>query len=225
MPSPIVHTLLPTCMMVTAGLPGTLPRPQRWWLVSIAIFLGNSPDFDLLPALFDDRLWTHVHRWYGHNIFSLVALMFLGRWLLGRFAPSLPKKVAWWTSILIVASHPVLDGMVHPQMVESGVPLLFPFSYRTFHMPYWLFSRSYHADGHHRLMGYAISTENWETVFRYEVAMVGNLLVLMFCTKRLLTLVRSRRANPSSQSSPQCTPAPPSLLRPDGSPSRTYTDS
>ncbi len=237
MPSPLVHSLLPCALAASSSLPSKLPRAEKIRFFVLCLLLGNCPDFDLIPTLFDSNLWTVVHRWYGHNFMSFALLVIFGIWALRRFVPTLTPRERGLASLLLVASHLILDGMVAPAIPRTGVPFFWPFNSDCLHFPVLLFPQMTHAPGMHKLLGVAASTNNWKYVFGAELLMSLTLWALLTLSARLInqfvtwakSLVSKLRTkgalNLSLRSSPQCIPAHPSPRRQGGSPSRTYKDS
>ncbi len=230
MPSPLVHTLLPTALAASSPqLRAKLTRGDWVPFLIVCVLLGNSPDFDLLPTVIGgNATGEFLHRWYGHNVFSFVALLLLGNWLFRRFVPTLSPSQRSITTALLVASHFILDGMVFPQIQDTGVPLFFPFTRLRFHAPFWLFSRMTDVPGMPRLTGFLTSPENWRFVFGYELASVLTLWLLITLSSRVAVFFWAKTKgvwSPVLQSSRQYSPEPPLPLPPDGSQNRTYTGS
>lgn len=235
MPSPLVHTLLPTALAASTPLPKRLTPIERLKFLALCVVLGNCPDFDLVPTIFDARLWTVVHRWYGHNLFTFAGLALAGHFAFKKLFPQIPTRSRWITVLGLIASHLILDGMVWPALPASGLPLWWPVSHHCWHMPIQLFPAMTQYDKI-SLIGYAVSDSNWKHVFGAELAMTLTLWVLLTLSGRLVWhflggpiekwRIRSRVvSNPTLQSSPQYSPELPLPHRPDDIPSHTYRDS
>ena len=90
MPSPLVHTLLPTALAASSPYPKQLGRPEKIKFFILCVILGNCPDFDLLPTVFNEKWWSTLHRWYGHNVFTFVLLAIAGAFLFKKWVRPLP---------------------------------------------------------------------------------------------------------------------------------------
>ena len=192
MPSPLVHTLLPTALAVSSPLRKKLSGADRIKFLLLCVVLGNCPDFDLFPVLFDAHLWTVVHRWYGHNLFTFVGLALTGNLAFKKLLPQFSSRERWLCVLGLIASHLVLDGMVWPVVPRSGVPLWWPLSHQCLHMPFQLFPTMTRHETMPGVLGYAVAADNWKFVFGAELAMSVTLWLLLTLSGRLVGSRRER---------------------------------
>lgn len=137
-----------------------LTGPQWLKLLALGIFLANSPDLDLIPAsLFPDQ-WNPIHRSWGHNIFSVTLLIWLGSHLQRRFVSrEISSRQAWLVSAALVLSHLMLDAMMDtaPDGKLRGIPILFPFSDLQVRLPWRVFPTVITREGVHPFLGHVLS--------------------------------------------------------------------
>jgi hypothetical protein len=164
MPTTFVHGLLPTsCVSVSYH---ALPKlTSREWgkLILTTFVLGNLPDLDLLPAFVHPPLWHHVHRYVGHNIFSLALGIFFGQWIIRHYVSmKFSRRQAWILAVSLVLSHVLLDAMCQGDDVPiSGVPLLWPFTRHLFAFPWGIFPAVKFDHSMHPMAGLVVSRHYW----------------------------------------------------------------
>ncbi len=205
MPSSIAHALFPAgCALLSrSGLPAL---PRKGWLkfLAVAVFLGNAPDLDLIPASLWPEHFFEIHRYWGHNIFSVTALIYLGQVLIRRWvSPSFSKRHAWILSTLLVASHLLLDSMGCPTAHGElpSIPFLYPFSDWSFYLPFQLFPIIQLHRGVHPLLAHVLAQDFWVHVIFHEIffsaALVGIWSAVYFLS-RLLFLRKKKTPEPQA---------------------------
>lgn len=182
MPSTFAHALFPSAAAFVArkAFP-TLTKKQVVKLMFVAMFLGNSPDLDLIPASIWVDYFHPIHRNVGHNMFSLMFLIWMGTKLLRRFVSAdISTRQAWFVSSGLVLSHILLDSMGDYNMFgeRPSIPIFFPFSQWSFYLPFKLFpcAALHQGEGVHPFMRHVLSAEFWERVFLYEIFYTGVLV-------------------------------------------------
>jgi len=173
MPSTIAHALFPSVCTV-ASKKGFPPLSRAQWIrfVILAVFLGNSPDLDLIPASLWPHEWYSIHRFWGHNIFSVTLLIMAGQWLLRRFvSPAISRARAYFTCTLLVVSHLFLDAMGHRTSYggRPEIPLFFPKSDWAFSLPFELFPIIELKKTAHPLAAHVFARDFWVHVIFHEV--------------------------------------------------------
>lgn len=169
-------------------------------LLILTVFLGNAPDLEIIPAVFNPEHWRQIHRAWGHNIFSLSLWVSIGAYFFqklgkGRFT----ARQAWTFSILLVASHIFLDAMgdKDSEGVRLGVPLLWPFTRKAFSLPWCAFS-SYHLDKKlNPLLAHINSSDFWSKAVYQEIIVSISLFTAWLCGSRgyLFLMKRSRKTH------------------------------
>ncbi len=197
MPTTFVHALLPaSCLGVSHRALPRLSTKEWVKLAGTAFILGNAPDLDLLPAIFRPDLWHTVHRYMGHNVFSLFAFVFFGQWALRRFvSPKFGRKQAWVLSLALVASHVALDAMSQGDPAPAaGVPIFWPFTRWELLFPWHVFPGVNPKKTLHPLMGLAVAPEYWHRVVFVEIAYSIFFLILWSALWGILRLLYLKRA-------------------------------
>jgi membrane-bound metal-dependent hydrolase YbcI (DUF457 family) len=222
MPSSLTHALLPAFFagFVSALFPFFPKMTGRQWalLLIASVFLGNSPDLDIIPAALFPEQWNDIHREWGHNIFSISLLIAGGTYLILRIIPSgFSWRRALWMSAFLVGSHITLDAMMNERSIDGvmhrpGVPLFFPFTKADYSLPWAVFHCWEAPDpGSNPIVAYASNPINWKTHVVHELAtvsiwvMVWAIIVaaLDYFWRKWRSRTRSRRwrANESAASS------------------------
>lgn len=196
MPSTFVHGLLPAgCLMASLGYMGPLSKSQKLKLLFFAFFMGNSPDLDVLFTLIRPDQFHLAHRYWGHNIFTLLFFTATGAWVLRNFiSKSMPKRTALLVTAVLVFSHVFLDACGGPNHVgvRTGVPLFYPFSDWQMVLPIQLFS-VYHVDKSlHPLIAHATSKDYWMNSMLKEFIVIGVGISLWTVAHRVRRLMKNR---------------------------------
>ncbi len=128
---PLTHAL--TGAVLADALP--MPKSGRRGLF-FAMFMGASPDLDLVPAfiaklpynlvpgeiLFDSK-WMYLHRGLTHSLVFAVVFGLVAGWLFWRVGA---REGSFWKwsgfAVLVLLSHDFLD------LLNGGVRLCWPFS-------------------------------------------------------------------------------------------------
>lgn len=143
MPSPLIHSWLPASCAYLTEKDARLGKAYKWRFFIACILIANSPDWDFVPAILDREHFILIHRNWGHNIFSLTALIVIGKQFLSRFVSKelYEGKAGWVLSSLLVLSHIFLDSLGHFSSTgfRPHIPLLFPISDYQFTFPMKLF--------------------------------------------------------------------------------------
>lgn len=209
MPSTIAHVLFPTSSAIASrsGLP-QLTRGQWLRFLLLAAFLGNAPDLDLIPASLYPDAWYTIHRWWGHNIFSVFFLIMFGQRLLRRFVSSeISFGKAYAISGLLVVSHLFLDSMGHRTNFGEypSIPLFFPVSDWTFSLPFHLFPVIELHHSHHPMLAHVLAKDFWVHVIFHEIffslVLTGIYATLFWVVRRAIAFAKRDKA--------------PTALRPD----------
>lgn len=208
MPSTFAHALFPsTCLWLSKGGFPRLNRTQWLKLLALGIFLANSPDLDLIPAsLFPDQ-WNPIHRSWGHNIFSVTLLIWLGSHLQRRFvSKENSSRQAWLVSAALVLSHLMLDAMMDttPDGKLHGIPILFPFSDLQVRLPWRVFPTVITREGVHPFLGHVLSPTFWQSVIFREIFVSLALAFLwggVLCSFRWLARLKDRKKSKAPASS------------------------
>jgi len=173
MPSTIAHVLFPTTSVMASksGLP-RLTKAQWFRFLFLAAFLGNAPDLDLIPASLWPGEWYTIHRYWGHNIFSVTILIMIGQRLLRRFVSrDFTYNQAYLVSGLLVVSHLFLDSMGHHTNYGEypSIPLFFPVSDWSFSLPFHLFPVIELHRSSHPMLGHVLAKDFWVHVIFHEI--------------------------------------------------------
>ena len=173
MPSTFVHGFLPSSCAL-ASQPQLKNKTTRSYFVFFAIcfILGNMPDLDILPATIDRANWENIHRYWGHNLFSITVWICIGAWALKKYVGGeYSGKKRWWLAGLLVGSHVLFDAMgeMTPRGVRVGVPLLWPVSRWEFIFPLSVF-KSYEVDHQiNPIAAHITSASFWHNAFMGEI--------------------------------------------------------
>ncbi len=195
MPSPLAHSIVSISIpLATLSHLRSRLRPKEWVaLFLLCLGLGNSPDLDLVPVLFDHSLWDTVHRWLGHNLFAYFLFFLVGIWLMKLFVPTLTLRERRFTSAFLVGSHLFLDSMVSPPVTVTGVPLFWPLTKQVVHFPVAIFPGLSYKKGVHEGLSFFTDAGNWRNVFAPELMMSLTLSVLLILMGRLISHCRYLR--------------------------------
>lgn len=173
MPSTFTHGVVPSaCLALTAKVQKPIPRRELLKLALIGFFLGNGPDLDVIPGTLWSTHWNDIHRNWGHNIFSITALILLGTWLFKKFvaAEYRPKRVLLVSTILVL-SHIAFDSMSEAGAhgIRTGVPVFWPLSDWQLIAPFYIF-RNFETDiGYNPIMAHVMSSQFWSRAVFMEV--------------------------------------------------------
>lgn len=171
MPSTLVHAILPAACVVSrkASLEG-LTRKQCLGLLLVCSIVANLPDLDIIGVILFPEYASFYHRNVGHNIFSLIVLVIVGKVLLQRVSELFSVFRAYLYSVSLVLSHLILDsGCVHRPGVPAGVRLLWPLSDWELTSPFPLFIDYQLNLSHHWFLGHVLSSDYWTRAFFQEV--------------------------------------------------------
>jgi hypothetical protein len=202
MPSPLTHTLLPAACAWSSGR-ATLTLDARQWkrFGFLCLFLGNTPDLDLIPAGLFPSLYYEIHRAWGHNGFSLALWTILGAVALRKWvSPVFRGARGYLFSAALVLSHVVLDGsgqIVPGQVVRRGVPVLWPFSDWELVTPFEIFGGYLPLEEHHPLFAHLFTPGFWKTLFGRELVAIALVSAVSYLTSRLYRSLRKPRASTS----------------------------
>lgn len=206
MPSTFVHGLVPSsCAFITKPRLKNDSFRERFIFFFVCSVLGNLPDLDVIPGTLMKEHWFEIHRYWGHNMFSLAVWIVLGAWALNKFVGGeMVGRKAWVVSALLVMSHVLFDSMgdYTTNGVRIGVPLLWPFSKWEFLFPIGIF-KSYEIDySKNVLAAHLTSYGYWShAVFSEIVAGLGLFLVwvLVWRTRtiahKVVATIRVKSAN------------------------------
>ncbi len=143
MPSPVIHSWLPTSCAYLTQSSCVLNTKQKVRFAVVSILIANSPDWDFVPAVLNSENFIQIHRNWGHNIFSLAALVVIGKYLLEKFVSkeNYQGRQGWLLSLLLVLSHIFLDSLGHFSSTgfRPHIPLFWPLSDYRFTFPVKLF--------------------------------------------------------------------------------------
>jgi hypothetical protein len=196
MPSTFVHGLLPaSCVYTYHRRFPTLTRRQRAILVFLAAVIGNLPDLDILPTLFFPEHWQEIHRWWGHNLFSITLWIIMGAYSLNYLvSPHFKGWRGYLLSALLVFSHVCFDAMAdfNPEGIRPGVPLLWPLSNWQFHLPFRLFKPAITDPHLNPLFAYATSRNYWTEAIYSEIFSTLLLLGIWFAFVSLYSILQKR---------------------------------
>jgi membrane-bound metal-dependent hydrolase YbcI (DUF457 family) len=177
MPSTFTHGFLPAACVFSskAKLPKLTTRETLKLLFASAV-LGNACDSDLVPAFMTPAHWLEIHRYWGHNIFSITLWIVLGAWAIGKYvSPQLKGKLSWILASCLVWSHVLFDSMgdYSGKAERVGVPLLWPFSNWEFYTPFPVFKSIRIDPKIHPALAHATSNSFWhDAVYRELTASV-----------------------------------------------------
>ncbi|MBI4402754.1 MAG: metal-dependent hydrolase [Deltaproteobacteria bacterium] len=196
MPSTFAHAIVPSSCL-TLSLAARLTHKQRWHLLLVAVFLGNSPDLDLIPAFLFPAHFDSIHRNFGHNLFSIMLLCWLGAWLLRRYVScDFAGARGWGWSIVCVTSHLFLDCMcgADPDGIRYGCPLFWPLSSGQWLLPWPIFP-SYSINLElHPLLAFVTSRSFWHCALfselGYSAVIICAWFTLIKAVKRLEKLAK-----------------------------------
>jgi len=194
MPSTFTHGVVPAACLVLSGKskPKT-PRAQWIRLAFVGFFLGNAPDLDVIPGTLWASHWADIHRNWGHNIFSILALTWFGTFLFKKLVQKEYRpKYLWLTSFVLIMTHVVFDSMggIDPTTgLRAGVPILWPIADFQIIAPFEIFM-SYTVDSSlPPLIAHILSTEFWSRAVFTEVIFTATLipswLVVLYFGRKL----------------------------------------
>ena len=174
MPSPFVHSLLPTACLAATEPSLRLDKKSGVRLLFLSVFLANAPDLDIFYALaFAPDKVRYYHRFLGHNLIALLLFTAIGIFVCRKWAaPALSRLSAVAISVSLVFSHVLLDSLcdVDPLThVRSGIPFFWPFSEVSYNLPYRLFGKYILDEKKGTVMSHLTSVTFWKNMFTREL--------------------------------------------------------
>ena len=173
MPSPLVHTLLPSaCLIQSRSHIRKLTRFEWIKLILLTIFLANLPDWDVIPASLFPSHWHEIHRSWGHNLWFAITYVWFGMKLFRRlFKEVFNRTQAFRISLIAVLSHFLLDGMAYANHAGHipGIPIFFPFSNWEISVPFKIFLCPEKSPELHPFLALATDPSFWSTTIFNEI--------------------------------------------------------
>lgn len=205
MPSTFTHGIVPgTCLALT-GKTSKIPRGQLARLFLIGFFLGNGPDLDVIPGSIWANHFGDIHRNWGHNIFSILALTWFGTFLFNRFidAEWRPKRV-WLVSFLLLFSHVIFDslGEAAADGIRHGVPLFWPLSDWQLLSPFTVFFSYSVQKDLNPLLGHLLSVQFWTRAVFSEIAFTATCITLWLGGNWFLRKIKRRAEKATEEELP-----------------------
>ncbi len=214
MPSPFVHSVLPSsCLAIAKKSLGDIGKKEWHRLLAASVVLANFPDLDIFVSLaIPPHNMRLLHRSLGHNLFAAIGFTLVGGLIIRKWAaPSVAKKKAWLIATALVFSHLFLDSlgdrdpMTH---LRAGIPLFWPFSSRSYHLPFSMFGTYELDSSSNQVMALLRSTSFWKNMFTRELAGTVIFLVLWAIIFNFPNLSQWKKKGTVEVPSPQTDPTP-----------------